>query len=281
VAFARTISDLGVQLLAELNSDCEYRRFVDEGISFGRVRGLEVEHALRVRSQPRMLKFGGALCLRGSNARRDCTLSSDIDIVHIADNVSYELCNKMLSDLDLVLSSQQRISIQSYHVFPTVHEQRSLVVWLSLIHLKYVAGTYQCYVRFMNNAGQILRKLSLDDFLRIYRSDPLRQDISSEHLGSFTRGYGSIVDYEFVELLATWQRLRNIELTETQMNVRFEITGFYRYLVTYKYVVSTVPEVRERYWFVSDEVCTQIRLALHTKLDLYVSLTLERNNTDT
>ena len=30
----------------------------------------------------------------------------------------------------------------------------------------------------------------------------------------------------------------------------------------------------------SDEVCAQMRLALHTKLDLYVSLTLERNNTD-
>jgi hypothetical protein len=280
MALAKTIPDLGAQLLAELNSDREYRRLVIEGITFGRIRGLEVEHTLRVRSQPSMLKFGGALCLRGSTARRDCTRASDIDIVHIADHVSYELCNEMLLDLNLASSSQQRISIQSYHVFPTVHEQRSLVVWISLIHLKYVAGVYQCYVRLMNNASEMLRKHSLGDFLQIYRSDPLRRDLSSEHLGSFTRGYGSIVDYEFVELLVTWQRLRNIELTEAQMNVRCEIACLYRYLVTYKYVVCTMPEVRTRYWFVSDAVCAQMRLALHTKLDLYVSLTLERNYLD-
>src|SRR5947199_3520546 len=77
-------------VLVYLEKDPEYRYLETEALRLGRIQGESIERILRRQSRPLIKKACGVLCLRGSHARRDGTMNSDVDIIYIANHVSYE-----------------------------------------------------------------------------------------------------------------------------------------------------------------------------------------------
>lgn len=254
-------------VLVYLEKDSEYRRLETEALRFGQIQGESVERILRRQSWPILKKAGGALCLRGSHARRDGTMNSDIDIIYIADHVSYELSRSFLDHLQPHF--QQRVSVQCYHTVLNRFERERLGVWQSLRHMRFLAGGFQIFLAAGANIRKRLQGQRMKDLLSLYQLDQLNQSLLSSAFTSPTRGLGGIVDYEFLQLLAAWQRLKNKELTSVQARLLSEALFCYRYLATYKYMMSQC-SVSGR-WFASAEAHLRLRTLLHGRLCLYVS----------
>lgn len=185
-----------------LKTESEYKTAFDSRIQHSR-------DLLCTALQP-MLPFAGvAMVARGSLARGDFSLYSDIDLVMIS------LATRHRPTLDLKWLSQtvaRRVSLTQFDLSDLDRVLTLPHLASALVHFRFICGDMRIFSVFLKNARAALRKmpsarliaLRTDDLGRSWKdSDP-----SSPHYYSLKQGHGGFVDYEFIRLIGQWLKLR-------------------------------------------------------------------------